>query len=274
MDVHFGFVEINGAQIYFEEAGPANTSALPMIMVHAGVADRRMWDDQFSFFAQQRRTIRYDLRGYGRTKMVAGKYSHYEDLYGVMRHFNLERAILMGCSIGGGTIVDFAVLHPEMAAALVTVCAWVNGYEPQGRPPQYQQELGEALKKRRLEEAVEYAARIWVDGHGRKPDQTNPVVREKLKEMAKIAFSTPDGVGKMVELSPPAIQRLDALQMPLLAVVGDLDDRNIMIIADELVATVPVSKKVVLTDTAHFPNMERPEDFNRVVSAFFEGLGI
>jgi pimeloyl-ACP methyl ester carboxylesterase len=73
-------------------------------------------------------------------------------------------------------------------------------------------------------------------------------------------------------LQPPAVARLDALELPLLAVVGDLDDKNIERAADALVAAVPSGKKVILSGTAHLPNLERPEDFNRIVLSFLQGL--
>jgi pimeloyl-ACP methyl ester carboxylesterase len=71
-DVQTGFVELNGANIYYEVAGDGP----PLVLLHAGIADARMWDDQFAVFAQQYRVIRYDMRGYGKTAMVDGSYAH------------------------------------------------------------------------------------------------------------------------------------------------------------------------------------------------------
>src|SRR5690242_5351387 len=91
----------------------------PLILVHAGIADRRMWDDQVPAFAQHYQVIRYDMRGYGETEMVAGPFSHSRDLYNLLKFLAVERAYLIGVSMGGTTIVDFTLEHPEMVEALI-----------------------------------------------------------------------------------------------------------------------------------------------------------
>ena len=72
-----GFAEINGTKFYYEFSG----QGFPLVLVHAGIADCRMWDGQFEAFARQYQAIRYDRRGFGKTAMVAGDYSQYQDLY-------------------------------------------------------------------------------------------------------------------------------------------------------------------------------------------------
>src|SRR4051812_9978431 len=95
-----GFAAVNGVQIYYEIAG----SGHPLVLVHAGIADRRMWDAQFPVFAQHYRVIRYDMRGFGKTAMVAGSFAHHDDLHGLLTFLGVERAYLLGCSKGGGMI--------------------------------------------------------------------------------------------------------------------------------------------------------------------------
>jgi 3-oxoadipate enol-lactonase len=71
-----GMAEVNGARIYYEVAGEGD----PLVLVHAGIADSRMWEDQLIVFADRYRIIRHDMRGFGMTAMVEGPFSHYEDL--------------------------------------------------------------------------------------------------------------------------------------------------------------------------------------------------
>ena len=66
-----GFADVGGARLYYEVKG----SGHPLVLLHAGIADCRMWDDQFSTFAERFRTIRFDLRGFGRSDLAIGPYS-------------------------------------------------------------------------------------------------------------------------------------------------------------------------------------------------------
>src|SRR5262245_1060849 len=122
-DVQTGFASANGAQLYYETAG----SGHPLVMVHAGIADCRMWDDQFQFFAGKYRVVRFDMRGYGKSAPIAGDFYLHRDLNGLLDFLEIKRAYLMGCSKGGRAIVDFALEYPQKAAALITV-----GSEPSG----------------------------------------------------------------------------------------------------------------------------------------------
>ena len=107
-----GYAEVGGARFYYEVAGQGD----PIVFVHAGIADRRMWDAQFDVFARQYRVLRYDRRGFGNTAMVAGAFSHHRDLHALLEFLEIEAAYLVGCSQGAKTIIDFALEHPQMAA--------------------------------------------------------------------------------------------------------------------------------------------------------------
>ena len=72
-----GFAEVGGARFYYEIAGEGP----PLVLLHAGIADGRMWDEQFEVFAEHYQVLRYDRRGFGKTEMVAGAYSHHRDLH-------------------------------------------------------------------------------------------------------------------------------------------------------------------------------------------------
>ena len=84
-------VEANGARLPYEIAG----SGFPLVLVHAGVADRRMWDDQVAAFAGRYRTIRYDLRSFGESVGAPGPFSHHADLRALLDGLEIERAHLV-----------------------------------------------------------------------------------------------------------------------------------------------------------------------------------
>src|SRR5438445_8825693 len=120
-----GFVDVEGGRLFYEEAG----SGPAVVLVHPGLWDSRIWDPQFHVFAERFRTIRYDVRGYGGSTKPEREYSNVEDLYAVLTHLDVERAAVIGCSMGGQIAVDFTLEHPEMVTALVPVAAGLSGYE-------------------------------------------------------------------------------------------------------------------------------------------------
>ena len=119
-----GLAAINHTLIYYEIAGQGQ----PFVMIHAGVADNRQWNNEFAYFAHRYRVVRYDMRGYGKSEPVDGEFSHLQDLTALLNHLHLDQPlILMGCSMGGGLATDFALTRPSKVKALIIVTAFLDG---------------------------------------------------------------------------------------------------------------------------------------------------
>jgi pimeloyl-ACP methyl ester carboxylesterase len=265
-----GIAGVNGAQIYYEVAGEGE----PLILVHAGIADSRMWEAQLAAFASRYRVIRHDMRGFGRTAMVEGAYSHHEDLRGLLDSLDVGRAHLVGCSMGGGAVLDFALEYPERAGNLVLVSSAVGGFRPEFSPPRQWDDLVAADEAGDLDRVSELEVQIWVDGPGRFPDEVDPSIRYLVREMNLIALKNEAlGLGEEWEPDPPAADRLPDVQSPTLLMVGDEDQPRVFTAADLLERELPNARKVVISGVAHLPNMERPEEFNRIVLDFLEDFG-
>jgi len=258
------FAELNGTRFYYELAGEGR----PLVLVHAGIADSRMWDEQFHVFAEQYQVIRYDRRGFGKTKMVAGSYSHQQDLYDLLQFLGIQPALLVGCSQGGKTVIDFTLEHPEMVESLVLVASALSGFTFTGQPPRQLEELELAEENGDIERVNELELQIWIDGPQRTPDQVSPQVRELVREMNLVALSTPEDLGDEQSLEPAAVYRLDEIQVPTLVIVGDLDTGRTIATADYLAQAIAEAQKIVIAGTAHLPNMEQPELFNTHVWQF------
>ncbi len=264
-----GYAEVNGARLYYETAGAGH----PLIMVHAGIANLHYWDDQWEPFARAYRVVRYDIRGYGKSIMPPGPYDVRADLFALMRVLDIDHAYLMGASIGGGIVIDFALEHPEMVDALIPVVSGLSG----GPPPSEEQlrqwnEIEAAMDAAREEGNLdlidEITARLWVDGPSRTPEQVDPGVRARVLAMLRDNRDAEDAEGTPIRASPPAHGRLDNVRVPTLAIAGDLDIPEIMVNTDLIVAGIPGARKVVMHGVAHAPNMEQPEEFNRIVLDF------
>ena len=260
-----GFADIGGARIYYEVAGDGH----PLLLLHAGVADSRMWDDQWQPFARRYRVIRYDLPGFGQSRLPDGPYAAHEEPAGLLRSLGVGRAHVVGVSWGGRIALDFTLAHPEMVSALVLVCPSVSGQDPSEAVRRFGAEEEQLLERGDLAGATELNVRMWVDGPRRTPDQVAHSVRERVREMQYHAFSVPmpEHV-EAVELEPPAIERLGEVRAPTLLAVGDHDIEEKLAIVDRLAAEIPGARKVVFPGAAHMITMEQPTDFNRVVLDF------
>ena len=265
---HAGYSEVNGAKLYYEIAG----EGYPLVLIHAGIADCRMWDDQFRAFAQDNLVIRYDQRGYGRSKIVPGEFSNHDDLAGLLDAVGIESAALLGASMGGSTALDFTLAYPDRVDALIVVGAAIGGHQWSNLALQKWGEIDEAMGEGRKEYAIELDLRMWVDGPTRKSDVVNPQLREKVRIMDAPLYEAQQVTAKERRLDPPAIQRLSEIDVPTLVIVGDADMPDMMTIADKIEAGVRGARKVVISGAAHMLNMEQPEKFNRLVSQFVASL--
>jgi pimeloyl-ACP methyl ester carboxylesterase len=120
--------------------------------------------------------------------------------------------------------------------------------------------------------AVEYELRMWVDGPDRGPDAVDPEMRERVREMNAALFARDDDAGEEIPLDPPAAERLAQISAPTLILYGDKDVLDVREAAGPLAAAIPSARLAVIPDTAHLPQMERPELFNEIVLGFLRDV--
>jgi pimeloyl-ACP methyl ester carboxylesterase len=265
-----GYVSVDGGRVYYEVSG----DGAPIVFLHSGYVDSRMWDDQWEPLSRHHAVIRYDMRGFGRSDPVEAPLSRRRELSQVLAHLGVSRATLVGCSLGGETILDFALERPDTVASLVVVSATPGGFELQGQPPPDLLAMLAAVKAGDVARASELQVRLAVDGPFRQPDQADPLVRQRALEMSRNALAK-ETWGVMLApppdpLDPPAVQRLAAIQAPTLLVAGALDHPEILRAADVMKAAIPGAQVALIPGSGHLPNMERPAAFNRVVEDFLQ----
>ncbi|MBA3366212.1 MAG: alpha/beta fold hydrolase [Actinobacteria bacterium] len=267
--------QVNGATLYYEVAGEGPG----VVLVHAGIADARMWDDQFQEFVGRHRILRYDIRGYGRSSLPGGPYSLVGDLRDLLRTVGIERAAVVGVSLGGRIALELALLEPGLVTALVLVGAGMPDHEWADEVKAIGEAEDEALERGDIETAVQLNLDLWVAGSGRKLEDVDPKVVERVREMQRDAFVTqvpayeadpPPGPGE--GLHPPVGSRLSEIAVPTLVLVGGEDVRDIRDIADRLAREVPGARLVVIPGTAHMPSMEKPAEFNQLVLDFLSSI--
>lgn len=267
-----GYVDLDDGKLFYEMAGDGDT----LVLGHAGFVDSRMWDAQWNAFTQKYRVIRYDMRGYGKSDPAQGPRTRRHDLAQLLDHLHVERAALLGCSLSGEIMIDFVLEHPEMASALITVSSAPSGFQFQGDPPPHLFEMITALQQGDTARASELQMRIWVDGPYRQPEQISPTVRQRAAEMNLIAIKMNTWLiadsQPINPLDPPAIGRLSAIHVPALIMAGALDHPEVLRAADVMADAIKGANKHILSQSAHIPNMEEPEEFTQVVLSFLDEL--
>lgn len=265
-NVQTGFATVHKAKLYYETAGQGDA----LLLLHAGVADSRMWDAQFEAFARHYWGIRYDLRGFGRSLMPAGTFAHHEDVAGLLDVVGVDKTYVLGASFGGAVALDFTLAYPERVSGLVLCAPNVGGYELST-----EELIGfwtaeeAALERGDIEAATELNVRLWVDGPQRQPEQVDAAVRERVCDMQRQAFMlpVPEGIEEQ-ELLPPAIERLAEIRVPTLIIVGEQDVPEFIELADIVARGINGAEKVMIVGVAHVPSMEKPALFNHIVLDF------
>ena len=108
-------VDVGGARLWYDEAGEGRT----VLLLHGGLGDSGLWEPVVPFLAERFRTIRTDLRFFGRSTGPAVPWSWQEDVVGVLDELGIERAALVGLSLGGRIALDVALAHPDRLWAVV-----------------------------------------------------------------------------------------------------------------------------------------------------------
>ncbi|MGE5235782.1 MAG: alpha/beta fold hydrolase [Acidobacteriota bacterium] len=264
-----GMVKVKGGELYYEMKGTGR----PVVLLHAGLLDRRMWDGQFDTFARHYRVIRYDARGHGMSSMPRGELCNYEDLHDLLVGLHVSHAALVGVSLGGRTAIDFTLKYPKMVDALVLANPGISGW--QFTDPvlaSYQKNLQAAAERGDLDGYVEYFQRAWTDGPRRKPSDVDPHLRAAVRAMARENLTRLAASGNVKVVEVGALSRLGEIHAPTLVIAGALDSSDILNIVGLLGAQVPGARKVMIPAAGHVVNMEQPAEFNRIVLEFLAGL--
>jgi pimeloyl-ACP methyl ester carboxylesterase len=265
-DVAGGRVEIGeGTFLVYD----VNGEGPGVVLIHGGMLDRRMWDAQLASLKRRFRVVRYDTRWHGKSSGSSGPWADEEDLRILLDHVGLERAALVGLSMGGRIAIDFALRHPDRVSAIVAISPGLSGFgfpDTSGSPQMAA--MGAAWQRGDVEGVAEPFQRLWTDGPRREPGDVDPKVRARVREMARVGIARAFTRPRTPEMDPPAVGRLKEIHAPLLALRGELDMPDIRTITDKLAAEVTGARLIVVPGAAHMVNMEKPDEVNREIVGF------
>jgi len=267
MTTDTGFLETNGARIYYEVDG----NGPPVVLIHAGIANLRMWDDQVTALRDGYRVIRYDTRGFGETETDAVEFSNRADIAALLDHLGERSAHILGLSRGGMIALDFAIEYPDRTRSLVVAAGGVGGYDAGDEAPAGWEQVEAWAQARDWAHVAEWETAYWVDGPGQPHGRVDPVVRAKVHDWILTNYVAEKVEGIPQPLDPPAVGRLDALRVPLLVLIGTLDEPGTRESMRHLASVVPGTQLETFEGAAHMLNLEQPERFNQVLRRFLDG---
>lgn len=270
--IRTGFIPVSGGgSIYYEEAG----SGEPLILLHGHTLDRRMWDPQFEVFARHYRTVRLDFRGYGRSskQFETFQFTHLGDVLTVMDSLRIERAHVVGLSMGAFVAGDMLGMAPERMLSCVMASGGIRSvkgpHEPMDSLESAQRDLEIARVKRK---GLDSMKREWVEQLVSGGGAQRETIREPLRRMVDDwdgwqllhkevrSFWAREAFQALTERHP---------DVPTLMFKGECDLHGKPYRPRESNYLSRI-RTTILPDCGHMSNMEQPETFNRLVLDFLE----
>jgi 3-oxoadipate enol-lactonase len=219
-----------------------------LILLHEGVGDARMWDPVWPDLTSARRAIRYDVRGFGRSPAATEEFTLLSDLRAVLDHFGVSSAHLVGCSMGGGTALEFALAAPDQVKSLVLLCPGIGGYPYPDTP-----ELDEACEALAAAGDDEGIIRILLDVWGQAGD--DPLVTDLMRA----AMRAWEGEEEFEREGEPTFDRLGDVSVPTVLLVGDMDDTALIASNEEAARRIPGCELIRMPGVDHYPTVRAPQ---------------
>lgn len=264
-----GRVGVLQGSLYYEKQG----SGEPVILIHGHSLDRRMWDGQFSELARRYRVIRYDMRGYGKStpQIENFQFTHAEDLIVLMDSLHIDKAHIIGLSLGGEVGADMVGWFPERVRSAVLVSGNLR-LTPGPSQPMRGAEAARYDEKiaRNKAMGVDELKRRWF----RRLMNMGGSRRERMRDALWTMIEEWDAwqsyhkeVRTVAGLDAFARLKKNRPAIPVLIVEGRAPGNHFSA-RPEMLKHLPKGRLKVIDDCGHMLNMERPAEFNKVVLDF------
>jgi non-heme chloroperoxidase len=270
-------IRVRGVELHYIEQGQRE----PLILLHGGQGDYRSWEPQIKAFSQQYRVISYSRRyNYPNDNPTATNHSAYveaADLAAFIRELKLERAHLVGTSMGATTALVLAVQHLEMVRSLVLAEPPVHGWmrdSPDGAAvyKEFVTTIREPVAAAFKTGDDEGAMKIFVDGMAgtRRFDNLPPEERAAVMQNSRFVQAIHLSSGPSPNLSKDEVKRLC---IPTLIITGENTIKIHKLVNEELARLLPNAERVTIPKAGHDSARENPHVFNETVLSFLARLG-
>jgi pimeloyl-ACP methyl ester carboxylesterase len=241
----------------------------PLVMLHAGIADRRMWAGQVGVLSRHYTVITPDFRGYGSSAAQQMPFRYYEDIYCLLQHLEVGKAAFVGCSIGGLTAMKLMIAHPEAVACAVLVAPGLREYEcTDAGTLAKDAELSDLAAAGKRDEVIRLLVDLWVVGLKRRRQAVNREAQELALRMIKENYDMV--MDRLPETEPEVgiIPNLPKINVPVLVMIGSDDLPDMQAIAHLVAQKIPGAREQLIPGAGHLPNLEHEDLFNRTVLDF------
>jgi 3-oxoadipate enol-lactonase len=240
--------------LWYEDS---DSDGLPVVLLHEGVVDSRIWNRFLPHVQGQLRTIRYDQRGYGRSPTWDGPYSTVDDLVAILDAVGVEKAALVGTSRGGRIAIAAAIERPERVFALVPIVSAVAGLrlEIEGTPEQEARWVA-AEARGDVTELAELDLEIWA------PMGADDELRAMFLENAE-ASNADDPV-----VEQRSVDRLGEIAVPTLVITAGRDVPVFAEVGDRLARDIPGASRAVIEEADHMIQWRAPQELAQHVLRF------
>ena len=238
-------IQVAGGTVWADDTGGPG---VPLVLLHPGIGDSRVWDLIMPRLAARYRVIRYDARGHGMSPPATAPYTLLDDLIMVLDHLEVARATFVGCSQGGATSIDLTLAQPERVSALVLVSPGVSGYPSPG-DPELDAQFDALADAGDVEGMVRLAQGMWIAGE---PDD---MVLAQLRSAVKAWLAN----GEYEKPGPPAFDRLGSITAPAVLLIGDQDYPPLIERDEAIAARIPGCRKIGVPGGDHLLPLRVPE---------------
>jgi 2-succinyl-6-hydroxy-2,4-cyclohexadiene-1-carboxylate synthase len=244
-------IDLEGATLTGETSGEGT----PLVLLHGMAGERHDWNRLLAALPPDYPTLRYDLRGFGQSTAQQGlPYSHSDDLLALLDARGIERAPVLGLSMGGGVALNFALNHPDRVSHLILISPAMVGWE-----------WSDEWKA--LWRGVSHAARAGDMALARERWFQHPmfaaVRRTDAADELRHAIGAYHGRQWILDTQRdelPDPERLHTLAAPTLLLTGEEDFGDLRLIADVIEGAAPGVKRIDYEGAGHMLHLERPAD--------------
>jgi 3-oxoadipate enol-lactonase len=240
-------------ELWYDKAG----GGPPVVLLHEGVVDSRIWAPVVPLLADRHRVIRYDQRGFGRSPMPDRPYSLVDDLVSVLDSAHVDRAALVGASSGGGIALTAAVEHPERVSALALV-----GSALPGAPIDVQWTPEQIARWEAAEAADDFSAMAELDMEAWAPMGADAGLRAMFVENAVGSNS------EHATTDEPVAERVGRIAAPTLVITASRDVPAINDIGERLAWEIPGARHAVIEEADHMIPWRTPEELSHLLLDF------
>lgn len=263
MTMHSMSAEVSGYQIAASRwPGDGNSDARTIVLLHAGVCDRRSWYWTADHLTDLGTIIAYDRRGFGDSPVSPGPYRDIDDLWSVVERVTDGPVWLVGSSMGGELALDAAVISPARVAGLVLFAPAISGApEPEDLDAETMalaDQLAAAAQTGDQKQRLQLRIRLWLDGPAATQARVGGPARELALAMNEVLLDN-DADDEAGSAGIDVWSRLERIQTPATVVWGDLDVPSEIEQSQRLAGRLPQARRRVLPGTAHLPYLEQPE---------------